>query len=188
MLHNWHAQSQGAHTGYSNEKMVRNDPKLDEIRLSRDQSRAGRCEIDERVGAGGRRMEGGCGVGGEWRVDFPRPHSPPLLRPPAPTPSSISHLPARDWTRDNRISSSFRPFRTIYSLEYPVWATCGPIDCLGTSPGEGIVNLTLELKASIFAVCQPNSFVLLHMRVNQCPLFSAFHALSSPSFETWQDS
>ena len=24
-------------------------------------------------------------------------HPPPLLRPPTPTPSSISHLPARDW-------------------------------------------------------------------------------------------
>ena len=56
------AHTQGAHTGYSNEKMVRNDQKLDEIRLSRVQSRAGRCEIDEGVGTGGRRMEGGCGV------------------------------------------------------------------------------------------------------------------------------
>ena len=33
--------SQGAHTGYSNEKMVRNDQKLDEIRLSRVPNRRG---------------------------------------------------------------------------------------------------------------------------------------------------
>ena len=58
--------------------MVQNEQKLDEIRLSRVQSRVGRCEIDEGVGA---------------ENSF------------APTPSSISHLPARDWTWNNRISS-----------------------------------------------------------------------------------
>ena len=43
--------------------MVRNDQKLNEIRLSRVQSRAGRCKIDEGVGAGGRRRDGGWGWG-----------------------------------------------------------------------------------------------------------------------------
>ena len=48
------AHTQGAHTGYSNEKMVPNDQKLDEIRLSHVQSHAEKYEIDEGVGAGGR--------------------------------------------------------------------------------------------------------------------------------------
>ena len=80
-----------------------------------------RRKIDEGVGGGGRVERESL----SFPLQFPPPPPPPLLRPPAPTPSSISHLPARDWTRNNRISSSFRPFRTIYSLQYPVWAPCG---------------------------------------------------------------
>ena len=67
----------------------------------------------------------GVGAGGRKRALAP------------PTPSSISHLPARDWTRDNRISSSFWSFRTIFSLEYPVWAPCGPV---GDYFGAGIIS------------------------------------------------
>ena len=84
---------QGAHTGYSNEKMVRNDQKLDEIRLSRVQSRAGRCEIDEGVGAGGRK----------------RAHPPPPLHSPPTRPhllADFAPLARGQWGRDNLIEFS----------------------------------------------------------------------------------
>ena len=91
------AHTQGAHTGYSNEKMVPNDQKLDEIRLSHVQSHTEKYEIDEGVGTSGHKRGGGA------------------------------HLPSPPCRgRDNHISSSFRPFWTIFSLEYPVWAPCGP--------------------------------------------------------------
>ena len=53
----------------------------------------------------------GGGVGGEWRA-------------PAsfvPTPASC---PARDWTRDNRISSSFWSFRTFFVRISSVGSLC----------------------------------------------------------------
>ena len=61
--------------------MVRNDQKLDEIRLSRVQSRAGRCEIDEGVGAGGRKRGGAWGRGesGEWALVLLLFHSTAVL-------------------------------------------------------------------------------------------------------------
>ena len=91
-----------------------------------------RREIDEGVGGG-------------------RPT--PRLASFAPT-RPTSHLPARDWTRDNRISSSFWSFQTIFSLEYPVhkWPTNWGHSYL-------IEFLVVSLEYSVWAPCAWNSYL-----------------------------
>ena len=61
--HCWHIAHR--EPGYSNENMVRNGRKLDLVVSPARQRR----EIDEGVGAGGRRMEGGGGEGGEGKKE-----------------------------------------------------------------------------------------------------------------------
>ena len=64
----WETRSQGAHTGYSKEKMVRNGRKFDEIQLSRPQSRA--LKARNWWGGGGGWAENGGGWGMHPLVNF----------------------------------------------------------------------------------------------------------------------
>ena len=99
--------TEGAHPGYYPERMVRNGQKLEEIRLSRLQSRAGRREIHGRGGGG---KELGVGAGRNWRGKvfiYLFTFFPP---PPAREFRTFPHRTAEETIISPRVFGRFRPF------------------------------------------------------------------------------